>query len=237
MSWPEAVKIVYALCNPEKEKERFNRLIPHLLMRGIPKDVLSVCGPTWGDTLTNETIFNVYDPYLQRDPLPTFSFKAARLSKGEISLALNFFTAIKTAAKDLSANECIIILESDVYLRRDFVPRLNDIIRDLSGQEWDYVSLSEGVGIGSRPPGVNDSYNTPTKIFKPPHQWCFRCTDSMLLSKRFIDRLATTFIPFKEIIDWELNFQMMLHRGVPFWADPPLVEQGTQFCREKCSLY
>jgi hypothetical protein len=233
-SWPESVKTIYALCNIEKEKERFNRLVLHLLVRNIPKERLKMCGPTWGDTLTTDTIFKVYDPYIRRGNLPTFSFKAARLSKGEISLVLNFFSAIQNAAKDLAENESILIIESDVYLRRDFVSRLNDIYTDLSGREWDYISLSEGVG--TRPNNVPSSYYSPTKVYNPPHSWVFRCTDSMLLSKRFVDKLCKTLLPFKECLDWELNFQIALHSGIALWADPPLVEQGTCFSRESTSL-
>jgi len=229
-----SIKTLYLLCNPAKEKERFKRVLFTILMSGIPKELIQVSSPTWSDTLTNDIIFRVYDPYLKRGNLPTFSFKAPRLSKGEISLTLNFFSAIQAASKNLAENESILVFESDVYLRRDFVPRLNGIMRDLSGQEWDYVSLSEGVG--TRPPGCEESYYQPTKLFKPPHQWVFRCTDSMLLSKRFVDKLVTTLIPFKECLDWELNFQIMIHRGVSFWADPPLVEQGTCFSRDETLL-
>jgi len=232
--WPESVKSVYFLCNPKKEVARFQRIVPHMLMRGIPKERLKISSPTWGDSLELATIFRVYDPFLKRGPLPTFTFKAARLSKGEISLMLNFFSAINNASADLSGNESILVFESDSYLRRDFVPRLNAIMTDLSGQEWDYVSLGEGVG--TRPPCVASTYYSDTKIYKPPHQWVFRCCDSMLLSKRFVSNLCKTFIPFKECLDWELNFQLMLHRGVAFWADPPLCEQGSCFSRDATSL-
>ena len=228
------LKSIYLLCNPQKEEERFKQLLRTLILAGIPKELIQVSAPTWGDTLTNDLIFKVYDPFLKRGNLPAFSFKAARLTKGEISLVLNFFSAINIASKTLADNECIAIFESDVYLRRDFVHRLNRIIEDLSGQEWDYVSLSEGVG--TRPQGCDDGYYQPTKLYKPPHTWVFRCTDSMLFSKRFIDKLIKTIIPFKECLDWELNFQMMLHRGVSFWADPPLVEQGSCFSRNESSL-
>jgi hypothetical protein len=234
-TWPEELKAAYVLCNPKKEEKRFKRLIPHLMMRGIPGEKLKVCAPTWSDTLDDTNfIFKVYDPYLKRGNLPTFSFKAARLSKGEISLILNFFTAIQTASKDLSENESIMILESDVFLRRDFVPRLQQIYADVSGQEWDYISLSEGVG--TRPPGAPASYYADTKTYAPPHCWVFRCTDSMLLHKRFIDKLVKTLIPFKECLDWELNFQLMFHGGKALWADPPLVEQGTCYNRMGTTL-
>jgi hypothetical protein len=64
----------------------------------------------------------------------------------------------------------------------------------------------------------------------------FRCTDSMLFSTEYLRRLAHTVLPFKEIIDWEMNFQLMLHRGKALWADPPLAEQGTCYSRIITSL-
>jgi hypothetical protein len=234
MTWEDSVKRVYVLCNPEKEPERYRRVIPHLLVHGIPKEKLKIAAPTWGDTLKSEFIFNMYNPFLKRGPLPAFTFKAHNLSKGEISLNFNFYNIILNAINDLSGNESVLVFESDIYLRRDFTERLSSIIADLSGQEWDYVSL--GQGVGTRPAGVEVSYNTPTKLYKPPHQFVFRCTDSMLLSRRFIEKLHKTFIPFKECLDWELNYQMMIHNGVSFWADPPLAEQGTYYCRDASSL-
>jgi len=234
MTWEDSVKRVYVLCHPEKEPERYRRIIPHLLINGIPKEKLKIAAPTWGDTLKPEYIFNMYNPFQNRGQLNAFTFKAHNLSKGEISLNFNFYNIILNAISDLSGNDSILVFESDVYLRRDFTERLSDIIRDLSGQEWDYVSLGEGVG--TRPLGVEASYYTPTKLYKPPHPFVFRCCDSMLLSRKFIEKLHKTFIPFKECLDWELNYQMIIHKGVSFWADPPLAEPGTNFSRDTSTL-
>lgn len=234
MAWNDSVKSVYLLCNPEKEPGRFKRVVPHLLMRGIPKERLKLASPTWGDTLSAQSIFNVYNPFLNRGQIPTFSFKSASLSRGELSLNINFYNIVLNALKDLSGNDSIIVFESDIYLRQDFNERLSSILTDLSGVEWDYVSLGEGVG--TRPPQAPKSYYGPTKLYKPPYQWVFRCCDSMLLSRRFIEKLQKTFIPFKECLDWELNFQMMLHQGVALWADPPLAEAGSAYLRDVSSL-
>ena len=215
----------YVLCHPEKEKARYERLMPHLLEIGLP--TVYVCAPTWGSDLTVEEIFKAYDPYLER-PVPAFSFKAACLSRGEISLCMNFLAAAKQA---VARGGPALILESDVWLRPDFMDRLAAIITRLP-EDWDYVSLGEGCN--TRP--VDGSYYAPTRLYKPPHQWVFRCTDSMLLSEKFLKAVVKTMVPFKECLDWELNWQMMLHRGVALWADPPLAEQGTWNGREGTSL-
>jgi hypothetical protein len=230
--WPDAIKLIYVLCHPTKERDRFERLIPHLLERGVPEDRIRVWAPTWGSELTVEQIFTAYNPYLDRG-VPTFSFKGSNLTRGEISLGINFATAVLDVARSTTQGQ-IMVLESDIWLRHDFVDRLNDLLKDTEGRPWDYLSLGEGVG--TRPPGAPTSYYAPTKAYTPPHQWVFRCTDSMLFSTEYLRRLAHTVLPFKEIIDWEMNFQLMLHRGTALWADPPLAEQGTCYSRIITSL-
>lgn len=222
--WPEEVAWVYVICNPKKEKERFERIVPHLLMRGIPKEKLRVCGPTWGDELDTETAFKVYDPYLRRGDLPTFTYKSARLTKGEVSLMLNFFTAIQNAKADLSGNKAVLILESDAYVRRDFVPRLVQTLKH-ADKAWDFISLGEGVGM--RPDGAPSSLYGEQKTYPPNGPWVTRCADAMLIRGNFLEAMAKTFLPLKECLDWELNFQALLHKAKALWADPPLAEQGT----------
>ena len=229
--WPDPVKKVYVLCHPEKEKARYDRLMPHLEAVGIPKDRIKICAPTWGSNLTVEQIFAGYNPYLKRE-VPTFTFKGASLSRGEISLGLNFAAAVKDAAE--GPEGLVMTLESDVWLREDFVPRLAALLVDAAGRPWDYISLGEGVG--TRAPGAPASYYAPSKAYNPPHQWVFRCTDSMLFTSDYMKRLNRTFVPFREIIDWEMNYQLMLHRGKALWADPPLAEQGTCNARLVTSL-
>jgi GR25 family glycosyltransferase involved in LPS biosynthesis len=130
----------------------------------------------------------------------------------------------------------VIILESDVFLRNDFVERLHQILEDvkINNKIWGYISLSEGVG--SRPNNVDRSYFVPTKTYDPPHNCVYRCTDSMMFSLEYLKKLAPTLIPFNEPTDWELNYQNMLHQGKALWADPPLAEQGTCYSREITSL-
>jgi hypothetical protein len=233
-NWPKEIPSVYMLCHPEKEVKRFRRLIPHMIMRGIPKEYLRFVAPTWSDTLEDSIIFKVYDPYLNRGVIPPFSFKSSCLTKGEISLILNFYSVVQHASTNNKDDQATLVLESDSYLRRDFVPRIIKIMQDLSGQDWDYVSLGEGVG--TRPPGCETSYYGEQKLYKPPHSWVFRCTDSMLFSQKFIKKLAKSLLPFRECLDWELNFQLAFHQGKALWADPPISEQGTCFKRYGTSL-
>ena len=231
MSWSNEIKKVYVICHNVKEKERYDRLIVHLKEIGIPNDVVLFMAPVWSDELTNELIFNVYDPFLPR-PVPGLTFKGRGLSKGEISLGLNFYACVRDAVEN-SYNK-IVILESDIWLRNNFIECLNDLLADLKEKDWDFVSLGEGVG--TRPPNAPKSYYSKTKAYVPPHNWVYRCTDSMMFQLPYLQKLVKTFIPFREIIDWEMNFQNILHNGKALWADPPLAEQGTCYSRYISSL-
>jgi hypothetical protein len=231
MNWPSQIEKVYLLVHTLHEKERYERLVPHFLSRGIPPEKIACCAPTWGNELTSEFIFQVYDPFC-REGMPVFTWKARCLSKGEISLVLNFYAAAKNAVEN-NYNE-VLIFESDTWLRDDFVERLNDLLNDLRDKEWDYVSLGEGVR--TRPPNCEPSFYAKTKAYIPPHQFVFRCTDSMLFKVSYLKKIVSTLIPFRECLDWELNIQTMFHKGKTWWADPPLAEQGTAVGRQETTL-
>ena len=230
-AWPDEIQKIFLLVHQQKEKERYDRLIPHFLSRGIPADKILCVAPTWGSDLTSEEIFRVYDPFC-RLGMPVFTFKARCLSKGEISLVLNFACAAQTAIQHNYTN--VLIFESDTWLREDFVPRLADLLQDLKTKEWDYVSLGEGAR--TRPEKCDPSMYAETKAYSPPHQFVFRCTDSMLFKVSYLQKILTTLIPFRECLDWELNIQTMAHKGKTWWADPPLAEQGTAVGRQETTL-
>ena len=231
MNWPSEVDKVFLLVHPIHEKERYERLLPHFISRGIPQDKIVCCAPTWGSELKSDFIFQVYDPY-GRQGMPVFTWKARCLSKGEISLVLNFYAAARAAVEQ--KYKTVLIFESDSWLREDFVSRLNELLQDLSNKSWDYVSLGEGVR--TRPPNCEASLYAKTKAYVPPHQFVFRCTDSMLFQVSYLQKIVQTLIPFRECLDWELNIQTMAHKGKAFWADPPLAEQGTAVGRQETTL-
>jgi hypothetical protein len=230
-SWPNEIDKVFLLVHQQKEKDRYERLIPHFASRGIPSDKLVCIAPTWGSELTSQEIFRVYDPFC-RQGIPVFTFKARCLSKGEISLVLNFAVAARTAVE--MGCKRVLIFESDTWLREDFVARLRDLLDDLKEKEWDYVSLGEGAR--TRPEKCDPSMYAKTKAYMPPHQFVFRCTDSMMFQVSYLQKILTTLFPFRECLDWELNIQTMAHKGKAWWADPPLAEQGTAVGRQETTL-
>jgi hypothetical protein len=216
---------IYVMCNPQYEPERFQFLVQHFKNRGIPTEKIEFVYSLWGNQITRDRYFTLYDPYKQKFNLDkTLSFKGYSLSKGELSLCITFSKVIEKSVKGNS--DYCLVFESDVILRNDFVERLKRVIEIAKEKDdWDYISLSEGVG--TRPPGHPLTYFGETTLHTPPHQWVFRCCDSMLLRKRFMEKLQQTFFPIKECLDWEMNIQMLAHKGKSFWVDPPLVEPGT----------
>lgn len=218
----ETLDCIVLLVNPRREKDRYERLLAHLQTRGVPMEKIAISGPTWGDELSNDTIFRYYDPYCRKG-MPILTFKARCLSRGEISLVLNFLSG---AQEVIQRNfNTVLFLESDVFVREDFVSRLDDLLKKINGYEWDYVSLGEGAR--TRPPGCDVSFFGETKVYVPPHQFVYRCTDSMLFRVDYLRKVMTTIVPFRECLDWELNVQHMHHNSKALWCDPPLVEQGT----------
>ena len=230
----DKIDAIYLLCHPEKEFSRWQRLLEHLTHRGIPSDKLVCIGKTWGDEL-NEKVLELYDPFLQRNGCPYLSWKGRALSLGEISLVMNFWSGVDHVLQH--NHKYVMFLESDVFLRDDFVKRIDDLMIILEGKPWDFVSLSDGVGThATRDDIKTNSVYAPTGVYKPPHQFPFRCTDSMLFRVDILRRMRQTAFPFSECLDWELNYQLGSHGGIALWVEPHLVEQGTGKQRMMSSL-
>jgi hypothetical protein len=105
--------------------------------------------------------------------------------------------------------------------------RLTEMMDLLETREWDFVSLSDGVGTHAERPDGSNSIFAKTGVYKPPHQFPFRCTDSMLFRVDILRRMRPQAFPFRECLDWELNYQLGSIGGKALWVEPHLVEQGT----------
>jgi hypothetical protein len=40
-------------------------------------------------------------------------------------------------------------------------------------------------------------------------------------------KISNTFFPCADVLDWELNYQLNLHRARCLWLDPPIITQGS----------
>jgi GR25 family glycosyltransferase involved in LPS biosynthesis len=220
--WSQIDK-VYVLGHMKYEGHRVRRVLKQLSERQVPEEKIMICAPTWGKELTAKQCFEVYDPWLNRN-YPCFVFKSRALTKGEISLVMNFHAAITDAIKNGYSQ--IMVLESDVMLRHDFNERLASIMSIVNGKPWDYISLSDGVGTHTKGIQFGEWYSSQ-KVEPAGSPFPFRCTDSMLFHRNFFEKIHKTLIPFRDCLDWELNYQHHLHRAVVLWAEPHIIEQGS----------
>lgn len=221
------IDCIYIIGHPEYEKERIKYVSESLMKHGFSSNKLRICCPTWGNTLSSDTCLQTYDPYIQRG-YGCYNFKCRWLLKGEISLVLNFYSAIRDAAE--KGYDKIIVLESDVRLRHDFRERFEVLMKKAQEVNWSYISLSDGVGTHSE--GYENFQWYRDQDLKKPNEkqkYCpFRCTDSMIFRKPFIQYLAQRLLPFRDCLDWELNYRILEFGGEAYWAEPHLIEQATQ---------
>ena len=98
----DKVDAIYCIVHQVYELDRVHRVIDHLLNRmpSYPRERIKICAPTWGTTLTREDCMMVYDPWQRRQGWPSFTWKNRCMIKGEISLILNFYAAMKDALKE-----------------------------------------------------------------------------------------------------------------------------------------
>ena len=219
------IDCIYIIGHPEYEKDRIEYVKKNLIKHGLDEKKMRISCPTWGNTVTNEVCWQVYEPYLRRG-YPCMNFKCRWLLKGEISLVLNFYSAIRDAYQQ--GHKKIMVLESDVRLRDDFGVRFAELMAIAEKTNWSYISLSDGVGTHSE--DVTSFYQK--QDLKRPREGQkyapFRCTDSMVFNRAFIEFLAANLLPFRDCLDWELNSRILEFGGEAYWAEPHLIEQATQ---------
>ncbi len=218
------VDYIYIVGHPIHEQRRINYVLRKLREFECPQQKMSLSAPTWGRDLTTDTIFRVYDPFLPRK-FPNLIFKSRALTKGEVSLNLNFYSAVKDANE--KGYERIMILESDVMFRHDFLTRFAEIQSLADQKVWHYISLSDGTGTHGGGINFGDLYYHKQELVLPATCFPFRCTDSMLLSRDFIKHLAENLLPFRDCLDWELNYRLLEFKGAPYWPEPHLFEQAS----------
>jgi hypothetical protein len=49
----------------------------------------------------------------------------------------------------------------------------------------------------------------------------------MIFKVSMLKQIVGTLFPFAEVLDWELNYQLTLHKSISYWLDPPIIRQGS----------
>lgn len=142
------------------------------------------------------------------------------LRKSEMSLLYKHIEILKIISN--SDAEVSLVLEDDVILDDDFDNKLLDVISD-SDDDWDFIFLGNGCGL--RIPESDRIKGRFSYIKKSPSS---KCTDSFLIKKKSALKIINQFAKFSLPIDFEFNYYMYKNDMKVYWAEPPIVKQGSQ---------
>jgi hypothetical protein len=140
------------------------------------------------------------------------------LNRAEISLAIKFGKILNNLSNQ-NFNYCLIF-EDDVILDDNFNTKLDNYL-DQTPADWDAVYFGSGANL--KP--INISNNKV--VYKKDHP-ASRCADSILLKKKTIDDLASTWFPFNLVADWEIAWQHKHHNHTVYWWEPSITKQGSE---------
>lgn len=222
MSWPTPIDHTFILCDPRKEPERAAYLTTWLQSNGISESAYTMDLSCYGDTLGMETVEKVYNPWVDRKPVELQrNFNSYNMKLGEISLVLNWADVAKRSVE--RGYKVVMILESDVLFFDDFLKLLGFSLQSIPYDSWDFLSLSAGANLRPRRAEGDNRLGW----FPAPYYYHTRTTDAMIFKVSMLDKILGTLFPFAEVLDWELNYQLTLHKSRSFWLDPPLLRQGS----------
>ncbi len=115
--------------------------------------------------------------------------------------------------------ENILILEDDVRLQDNSKHLLQQFLQALPD---DYDTCYIGSGCNLQLP-----YTTNKILDKHPLHHS-KCSDSYIISRKAIEKVVKTALPFFGAIDWELNYLQALNKLNVYWTTVPAVYQGSQ---------
>ena len=232
MTLPSPIDHLLILCNREKEPDRANYLDKWLDTVKLDPKQFTFTSFCYGDSIPNEMIWRVYNPWKTR-LLPFRNFNSYNMKLGEISLCINWIDA---AIKAVKGNHKIVMFwESDVLPEPDFLSKLDNTMQQLQaeqGDNWDFLSISAGANMRPK----RQPNDTAQKWFPVKDYFHTRTTDAMVIKVELLKKIISTFLPFAEVLDWELNYQLTIHKSRSFWLDPPIIQQGSATGAYKSSL-
>ena len=226
MRWPAPIDHAYILCDPEKEPERAAYLTSWLRRHAIDPDSYAMGLTCYGSTLSAADAMRAYNPWQNRRPVEQHrNFTSHNLRLAEISLGVNWGSAAQKAVA--AGHKVVLFLESDVLFFDTFLDDLATSMKLLEHRPWDFLSLTAGANL--RPPRPDASSSTPLPLgwFDHPPYFHTRTTDAMIVRGTMLEKIVSTYFPFAEILDWELNYQLELHKSRSLWLDPPILRQGS----------
>lgn len=136
----------------------------------------------------------------------------------EISLTIKFGKVFEFLNK--FENDIFIIFEDDVILCDNFDTKFKQFL-NRTPDNWDAIYFGSGANL--KPSDINSNIIAYLKSHPAS-----RCADSIVLKKKTVQDLASTWFPFNLISDWELGYQHYAHNHKVYWWEPSLVLQGSE---------
>jgi hypothetical protein len=223
MRWPSPIDHLYILCDPQEEYDRASYLRSWFQTKGLDSDCWSFVNKCYGNKLSAAEAHAAYNPFVDRRPIePMRSFNSYNMKPSEISLCINWEHFARTAIT--AGHKCVMMFESDVLFKDDFLERLAEAMVALGDHKWDFLSISAGADLRPRRP----TGDTKLDWFPPTNPYFHtRTCDAMIFKVSILEKIVGTFFPVAEVLDWELNYQLTLHHSQSLWLDPPIIKQGS----------
>jgi len=220
--WPAPLDHVYFVCDVEREPDRAAYLNGWLRDNRIDPCSYTFASKTYGTTLGDAEAMVHYEPFLTRLPIEELQSPFHNnLRKSEISLLLNWHDVATKAAE--AGHAIVMTLESDVRFPPTFLEDLEAALRLVGPDDFDFLSITSLPHLKPhRPAG-----DTTLRWFPPPQYFRTRTCDAMIFKGSMLKKIAASFFPCADVLDWELNYQLNLHKARCLWLDPPILSQGS----------
>lgn len=225
MTLPSPIDHLYILCNKEKEPDRALYLQTWLDAAKLDPTKYTFTSFCYGDSIPNDLIWKMYNPWNKNRPMSVRgSGTSYNMKLGEISLCINWGAAALEAIQ--SKRNIVMFWESDVLPDAHFLTNLESAMQNLQAthsDNWDFLSISAGANLYPK----RDSNDTDKKWFPVTNYFHTRTTDAMIFKVDMLKKIYSTYFPVAEVLDWELNFHLSIHKSRSFWLDPPIIKQGS----------
>jgi hypothetical protein len=222
--FPEPIDHVFFLCDPSREPERAAYILNWLRENNIDKKCYTMTLPFWGSDLNAEDAHRSWNPWQNRKPVEKErNFNSYNLKPSEVSLGMNYHSLFKLACDPEKSYKVVCMFESDILFEENFLEKLGMVMKPLVSQEWDFLSIGGRADLRPR----REKGDTRYGWFGHIPYYHTRTTDAMVFNVSMLRKILGTYIPFAEIIDWELNYQLELHKSRTLWLDPPICKQGS----------
>jgi len=146
------------------------------------------------------------------------------LNKAEISCTIKHITAIKKIS-----SECPnygLILEDDAIFYDNFNKQFDKCLNQ-TPDDWDSIFLGDGCGVNFKSSKLLNSKKVNDNVYLMAHP-ATNCAEAYLLKPSIAEKISNSIIPFQNVSDWEIAYQLYLHDAKTYWWNPSLVTQGSR---------